>query len=198
MPLKNKLFSISLAVFLLCTVSTSFAESFVVERDLVFIADKGLVAKDLHTGHLNQCAAPPLLDPDGNDVTSLLNTATDVVIYHDYAIVAVQREDSAGNLFTDTITVDVSSCFENKAVAVNECVSTVDMKKGLLIIPCVGINGSVVTVHMDRRGQSSNWEVSFLQNNPNMRHYYNHHYFDHDHDDDDDDDHKHKGKGKNK
>ncbi len=196
MSLKNKLISMPLAVFLLCTVNFSFAENVAVERDLVFIADKGLVAKDIHTGHLNQCVAPPLLDPDGNDVTSLLNTAKGVVIYHDYAIVAVQREDSAGNLYTDTITVDVSNCFENRTVAVNECVSTVDMKKGLLIIPCVGINGSVVTVHMDRRGQSSNWEVSFLQDNPNMRNYYNHHYFDHDHDDDDDDDHKHKGKKK--
>ncbi len=204
MPLKNKLFTMPLAAFLLCAASTSFAESFAVEGDLVFIADRGLVAKDLHTGHLNQCVAPPLLDPDGNDVTDLLSTATDVVIDHGYAIVAVHPEDSEGNPFIDTITVDVSNCFEDEVIPVNECISTVDMKKGLLIIPCVEIDGSVVTVHMDRRGKSSNWEVSFFQDNPNMRRYYNHHYFgddhdhdhDHDYDDDYDDDHKHKNKNR--
>lgn len=182
--LKNKL-CLTAAIVLLCMTSTALAESVVIKRDRIFIADRGLVVKNLGTGQINQCTAPPLLDPAGHDVTHLLHTATDVVIKHDYAVVTVHPQDSNGNPFVDTVTVDVSNCFEVKTVNVDACISTVDIQQGLMIIPCVEINGSYVTVHMARRGKSENWEVTFLGDNIHINNYKHHH---HDDDDDDDDD----------
>lgn len=185
--LRNKIFSTLISVSLLCAASAAFAESVAVKHNQIFIADKGLVVKNLLTGQPNQCTAPPLLDPSGNDVTRLLGTATDVVINRDYAIVTVHPVDNQGNTLTDTITVDVSKCFEQKTIPVKECISTVDLNRGVLIIPCVEINNAIVTVYMDRRGNSSNWEVTFFQNNATMANYSSD-------DDDDDDDRKNKGK----
>ncbi len=191
--LRNKIFPALISASLLCAANAVFAESVAVKQDQIFIADKGLVVKNLLTGQLNQCTVPPLLDPSGNDVTRLLDTASDVVIKRDYAIVTVHPVNNQGNTLTDTITVDVSKCFAQKTVPVKECISTVDLNRGVLIIPCVEINGSIVTVHMDRRGNSSNWEVTFFQNNANMANYSR----DDDDDDDDDDDNDRKSKGKN-
>ncbi|MCP5245838.1 MAG: hypothetical protein H6937_07775 [Burkholderiales bacterium] len=185
-PQNNKWFSTALAIIvLLCTASLAFADSVTIKRDRIFIADGGLIVKNLQTGALNQCTAPPLLDPAGNDVTNLLNTATDVVIKHDYAIVTIHPLDSEGNPFVDTVTVDVAHCFEVKNVTVDQCISTVDIRQGLMIIPCVEVNGSYVTVHMDRRGHSDNWEVTFLGANIHMNDYNKHQYDDDHHDDDD-------------
>lgn len=189
--LQNKIFSIVLGTSLLWTANTVLAESVAIKYDQVFIADKGLVVKDLLTGQLNQCTTPPLLDSAGNDVTNSLATATDVVIKRNYAVVTVHPVDSQGNTATDTVTVDVSKCLEKKTIPVKECISTADLDKGVLTIPCVKINGSIVTVNMDRRGNSSNWEVSFFQNNSNMANYSN------DDDDDDKDDESNKDKSKN-
>lgn len=189
--LRNKIFSTCIAASLLCTASTVFAESVAVKFNQIFIADKGLVVKNLLTGQLNQCTASPLLDPAGNDVTSLLATATDVVIKRNYAIVTVHPLDSQGNALTDTITVDVSKCLEQKTIPVKECISTVDLDRGVLTIPCVQVNDSIVTVSMDRRGNSSNWEVTFLQDNANMVN-----YSDASNDDEEDDDDKNKQKGR--
>ncbi len=183
-----KLFNL-LVILLLCIIANiAWAESVVVKRDRIFIADGGLIAKDLHTNAPLQCTAPPLLDPVGNDVTDLLDTATDVVIKHDYAIVTVHPEDSEGNPFVDTVTVDIANCFEVKTVTVDECISTVNIRQGLLVIPCVDVNGSYVTVHMDRRGKSDNWKVKFLGDNRYITQYKHRHYNDdYDYDDDDDD-----------
>ena len=183
--LRNKNFSTLIFVSLLCAASVVFAESVAIKHNQIFIADKGLVVKNLLTGQPNQCTAPPLLDPSGNDVTSLLGTATDVVINRDYAIVTVHPIDNQGNTLTDTITVDVSKCLDQKSIPVKECISTVDLDKGVLTIPCVKVNNSIVTVNMDRRGNSSNWEVTFFQNNSTMANYSEE---DDDEEDDDDDD----------
>lgn len=169
--LRNKIFSTCIATSLLCATSTIFAESVAIKYDQIFIADKGLVVKDLLTGQLNQCTTPPLLDPAGNDVTASLATATDVVIKRNYAIVTVHPLDSQDNALTDTVTVDVSKCLVQKTIPVKECISTVDLDRGVLTIPCVKINDSIVTVNMDRRGDSSNWEVTFFQDNANMANY---------------------------
>ena len=194
-PQKNKWFFTTLAIsVLLCTASVVFADSVTIKRDRIFIADGGLIVKNLQTGALNQCTAPPLLDPAGNDVTDLLSTATDVIVKHDYAIVTIHPLDNEGNPFVDTVTVDVTNCFEVKTVTVDQCVSTVDIRQGLMIIPCVEVNGSYVTVHMDRRGRSDNWEVTFLGDNIHMNDYKHKHgkhkhdkYDDYDHHDHDDD-----------
>jgi len=187
MPLQNSYYTKPLNLLfisiLFCTIANfTWAESVVVKRDRIFIADGRLIAKDLHSNLPLQCTAPPLLDPFGNDVTNLLGTATDVVIKDDYAIVTIHPEDSNGNPFVDTVTVDVANCFEVKTLTVDECISTVNIQQGLLIIPCVDVNGSYVTVHMDRRGNSDNWRVKFFGDNHHITRYKHRH-----HDDDDED-----------
>ena len=83
---------------------------------------------------------------------------------------------------TDVVIVDTTSCLVpvDDVVDVAECISTVDLDEGVLIIPCVQVGGDVVTVHMEQRGNSSNWEVSFLGANIN--------FDNHDDDDDSEDD----------
>lgn len=51
--------------------------------------------------------------------------------------------------------------------------STVGLDKGVLIIPCIKINDSIVAVSMDRRGNSSNCEIAFFRDNSNMANYSN-------------------------
>lgn len=167
MLIKKLIFLLIFSIpILIGNISVIYAESIAVKGDLVFIANKGLIAKNLSDGQVNQCLAAPLLGPEKNDVTNLLQTATDVVIDGDYAVVTIHPETDAGPA-VDAVAVDVSSCFLSKdTVPVQECISTVNLDSGVLIIPCVNINGSIRTVHMDRRGNSSNWEVSFLGDNP--------------------------------
>ena len=71
---------------------------------------------------------------------------------------------------TDVVIVDTTSCLVpvDDVVDVAECISTVDLDEGVLIIPCVKVGVDVVTVHMEQRGNSSNWEVSFLGANINF------------------------------
>ncbi len=158
--------------FLFGYINATFAESVAVKGGLIFIADGGLMAKNLSDGQVNQCVAEQLLALEGSPVTALLQTATDVTIDDGFAVVTVEiQTDSDGNpldeSMTDAVAIDVSSCLvTSKEVDVQECISTVDLDQGVLIIPCVEIEGSVNTVHMERRGSSSNWEVSFFGDNP--------------------------------
>ncbi len=158
----------SLPLFFL-SMHSSFAESVAVEGDLIFIADKGLVVKNISDGTVNQCLASPFLDPLGTDVTGLLATAKDVVIEDVYAIVTVETTTDLGPV-DDVVIVDAANCFVpvDDVVDVTECISTVDLDEGVLIIPCVEVGDDVVTVHMEQRGNSSNWEVSFLGANINF------------------------------
>ncbi|GKS69387.1 hypothetical protein W03_13910 [Nitrosomonas sp. PY1] len=160
-----------LIVILSCINSTVFGDSIAIKDNQIFIADKGLTAKNLLTGQSNQCLIPPLLDPSGNDVTNLLSTATDVVIKRNLAVVTTHPTNDQGNTTTDTVIVDVSKCLDKKNIPVKECISTVDMEKGVLTIPCVKFNDNYLTVNMDRRGNSSNWEVTFLKDNTTMTGY---------------------------
>ncbi|MFZ1853091.1 MAG: hypothetical protein WAU15_12910 [Nitrosomonas sp.] len=172
MTLSRKLLlSTSLTISAFCFTSTLFAESVAIKDDQIFLAAKGLTVKNLLTGQTNQCLAPPLLDQNGNDVTNLLSTATDVVIKRTFAVVTIHPINDQGNAGTDTVIVDVSKCLDKKTIPVKECISTVDMDKGLLTIPCVKFNDTYLTVNMDRRGNSSNWEVSFTKDNANMNSY---------------------------
>lgn len=188
MPIKKLIFQVVLLLsFLIGNISVIFAESVAVKGDLVFIADGGLVAKNLSNGQINQCLTAPLLGPEDNDVTDLLQTATDVAIDGDFAVVTVHPETEAGPV-VDVVTVDISSCLvPSDTVDVEECISTVDLDAGVLIIPCIEIDGSINTVHMDRRGNSSNWEVSFFGDNPALDNFQFDDDDDGDNDDDDDD-----------
>ena len=131
------------------------------------------MAINLLDGQPNQCVADQLLTLEGTPASALLQTATDITVDDGFAIVTVESTtDMDGNLLdegtmTDTVDIDVSSCLDtSEDVDVQECISTVDLDQGVLIIPCVEIEGSVNTVHMEQRGNSSNWEVSFFGDNP--------------------------------
>jgi hypothetical protein len=191
MQSKSLMLSLILSLaFLFGYINTTFADSVAAKGGLIFIADGGLIAKNLSDGQVNQCVADQLLALEGSPVSALLQTATDVTIEDGFAVVTVQTQtDSDGNPLdepmTDAVAIDVSSCLATiDEVDVQECISTVNLDQGLLIIPCVEINGSVNTVHMDRRGNSSNWEVSFFGDNPALDNI----ELDDDDDDDDDDD----------
>jgi hypothetical protein len=169
---KLLLSSLLSASFLFGCINLATAESVAVKGGLIFIADGGLIAKNLSDGQVNQCVADQLFALEGSPVSALLQTATDVTIDDGFAVVTVHTQsDSDGNPLddpiTDAVAIDVSSCIApTEVVDVQECISTVDLDQGLLIIPCVEIEGSVNTVHMERRGNSSNWEVSFFGDNP--------------------------------
>lgn len=156
----------------------------------IFIADRGLIVKDLGTGLVvNNVCSPNgrWYDPAGHDVTALLDTATDVIVRHNYAVVTVHPLDGEGNPFVDTVTVDLTDCLAIRVVDVDECIATVDLEGGFMTIPCVAYNGGYLTVQMNRRGRSSNWEVHTFGDNVHLNHYHGHRYR-HDDDDDDDDD----------
>lgn len=165
------------------------AENVAVQGNLALIADGGLIAKNILTGEVNACFADGHFAPDGvTNVTDLLTTASAVSISANNAVVTYDIFDQSVppvQTGIDVVTVDITSCLATTDVVVDvqECISTVDLDEGVLIIPCVEINGEVVTVHMEQRGNSSNWEVSFLGANLN---------FGSDDDDDDDHDHDHK------
>lgn len=101
--------------------------------------------------------------------------------------------DAENNPVVDTVTVDLTGCLDHKVMTVDECVATVDLHEGFMNIPCVEYNGGYLTVKMNRRGHSQNWEVHTFGDNINMNHYHGYHHDDnHDDDyDDDDDDHHH-------
>ena len=168
---KTRLASVLSAFLILGGINSASAESVVVKGGLIFIADGGLIAKNLPDGQVNQCVANQLSALEGSPVSALLQTATDVTIADGFAVVTVKTQsDSDGNLLddpiTDAVAIDVSSCLVTVGeVDVQECISTVDLDQGLLIIPCVEIGGKVNKVHMERRGNSSNWEVSFFEGN---------------------------------
>lgn len=174
---------LSASLFVLGTQAV-LAEKIAVVGDLAFIADKGLTVKNISTGLPNACLAAPYLDPQGVALPAgALLTATDVVIKDNNAVVTVTTDTGV-----DIKAVDVTACVKAaQPVDVTECISTVNLKEGLLIIPCVEVDGKVVTVHMEQRGNSSNWEVKFLGDNVN---------FSHDDDDEDDDDDSQNGKRK--
>lgn len=183
--MKKSILSILCAVSLFASaVPSVFADKVAVVGDLVFIANGSVTVKNISDGLANQCLASPLVDILGNPVAN----ATDIVIAGSNAIVTASATVE-GVSTTDAAIVDISSCLTAQAtVPVTECISTVDLNEGLLIIPCVEVDGKVVTVHMEQRGNSSNWEVKFLGDNINFK--------DDDDDEEDDDDNDNKDKHK--
>lgn len=184
--MKKIILSIALSVlFLFGNVSLVSAGKVATEGNLALIADGGLVAVGVYEDLPEACfAGGILLDQLGAEIAAeALVDATDVVIDGDYAVVTIDPEDPL--ILTTIVTVDITSCMAitDVIVDVQECISTVNIEEGELTIPCVEINGKVVTVEMERRGNSDNWEVSFLGANPNFGSGDD----DHDHDDEDDD-----------
>ncbi len=160
------------ASFLFGHVSLVSADNVAVQGNLALVADGGLVARDIVSGDANACFADGHFAPDGvTNVSDLLATSTDVAIVANNAVVTYDvLDENLDKIGIDIVTVDITSCLEisDVVVDVQECISTVNIEEGELTIPCVEINGDVVTVEMVRRGNSDNWEVSFLGANPNF------------------------------
>ena len=171
----KKLIPAVLLIMTFCfwSVSSTFAETVVVEGDKIFIADGGLSVLNVTDGLPADCVK----DLDLVDVVG----ATDVVIVDGKAFVTI---GDAGSV--DVVIVDVSSCLLDD-VDVEECFATVDFDTGKMEIPCIEVDGVVYTVRMDQRGNSMNWEVSFVGINGELLNYRRNGGGDDDDDDDGDD-----------
>lgn len=171
------------AVFLVSPLflgtQSSFAESVAVAGGSVFILDSStptapqIIVKNIDAT-TNTCSPIPVTLIGGTK-------ATDIVIKDGTAVVTTETT-AAPPVATDVVFVDVSSCLPAQTNPAN-CAATVDLNEGSLVIPCVQIGEETYEVHMERRGSSSNWEVSFAGPNPLFTH-----NGDDDEDDDDDDD----------
>lgn len=170
------------AVFLVSPLflgaQSSFAESVAVAGGSVFILDSftpaapQIIVKNIDAT-ANTCS--PI------SVPLIVGTkATDIVIKDGTAVVTTETT-AAPPVATDVVFVDVSSCLPAQTNPAN-CAATL-LNEGSLVIPCVQIGEETYEVHMERRGSSSNWEVSFAGPNPLFTH-----NGDDDEDDDDDDD----------
>ncbi len=139
----------------------AFAESVAVEDDKIFIVD-GYEFKVLNLADKSPADCSDDLDSD--ELAAVVG-ATDVVIADGKAIVTV---DDAGSV--DVVIVDVSSCLFDDFV-VGDCFATVDLDAGILEIPCVYVDDVVYTVKMNQRGDSMNWEVSFVDRSEKLLNY---------------------------
>ena len=150
--------AVFLTIFMALSTGHVFAEAVVVEGDKIFIADDTLSVLNLDDGQAADCS----------EALDTVSGATDVVISDDgNAIVTV---GDAGSISVEI--VDVSDCLDGTSdVDVDECVATIDLEDGSIEIPCVYHNGVVYEIEMDQRGNSSNWEISFVDGNNNMLDY---------------------------
>ncbi len=147
------------------SIPVASAEKVAVVEDLVFIANNSISVRNISDGLANQCLASPLLDIQGRPVTH----ATDIVIKGNDAIVTTSTLDANGAPVIDVVIVDVFSCLKTQLGSTN-CAASVDLDEGSLVIPCVKLGSDVYEVHMERRGNSSNWEVNFSGKNPIFSH----------------------------
>lgn len=190
--MKKLILSFVLSIsFLFGSVGLASANNVAVQGNLALIADGNLLARNILTGDTNICFSDGHFAPAADretkvSVSDLLATATDVAIEANNAVVTYDvLDENLDKIGIDIVTVDITSCLgiNDVVVDVQECISTVNIEEGELTIPCVEINGEIVTVEMERRGNSDNWEVSFFGANLNFG------SGDHDDDDHDDDDH---------
>ena len=130
-----------------------FAGPTAVQEGIAFTANGSTlnVASVTDSGLPEGCAA-------SHDITS--GNAIDVVLSDGYAIVTSTDGDNNNTITT----FDVSACLsgsESDPVE-DSCTeaASVDLNSGKLHIPCLQLNGEYFNVYMDRRGKSSNWEVS--------------------------------------
>lgn len=177
----KKLIPAVLLIMTFCfwSVSSAFADAVVVEGGKIFIADDDVTVLTLDGTFLDP------LDPDSDCLGALVDLAalagaTDVVIDDGMAIVTFGAPGSV-----DVEIVDVSCLLDY--VDVEECFATVDFDTGKMEIPCIEVDGVVYTVRMDQRGNSMNWEVTFVDKNDNLLNYRRKGGDDDDEDGDDDD-----------
>lgn len=183
--MKRKVLSITCAVSMLATATPSvLAENVAVQGDAVFIVDNSvagsqIVVKNLTDGTKNACLSDASLNLLG---LSTDTTATDIDIKNTTAVITTYNSTS---LVTDIKLVNVAGCVTTPTIPVKECITTVN--NGLLTIPCVQYNGQILSVVLEQRGNSMNWE---LKSSPILNDTFKGYKVDDDSEDDDKDDDK--------
>ena len=136
--------------FLFLSAGPIFAEAVVVEEDKIFVADGGLTVLNLSDGSTAECSADLDTVTDATDVV-VTNGATAVVTVDDGVSIGVEI-------------VDVSSCLVGAEACEGD--ATVDLIEGVMDIPCLDAGDKIYNIHMERRGDSMNWEVTIIDGVP--------------------------------
>ncbi|MCP5244595.1 MAG: hypothetical protein H6937_00990 [Burkholderiales bacterium] len=174
-------FTLSLVLF---GAQASFAENLVVKNGVVFIADGGLVVKDLNG--VEVCTPESLVD---------LSSATDVVVQEDsagyVAVVTIHPPIDPAvpeETMADFAVVDVTACFPEvvvdpvEEVVVDDCYAYLD--GDTLNIPCILIGEDIISAVFTQNGGSQNWKAHGAFKNETVS---GHHHERHGHDDGDND-----------
>lgn len=141
----------------------AFAEAVEVEGGKIFIADGIVRVLNLSDGEPAECFSAAFAG---------IENAISVEVEGDKAVVTVDTGEGI-----DVVIVDLSTCLPDQdepadePVDISECVSTIDLDKGTIEIPCVYLNDVVYKLKMEQRGNSSNWQVSFADENADMLNY---------------------------
>ncbi|MGV8712472.1 MAG: hypothetical protein ACWA6R_07975 [Nitrosomonas sp.] len=155
--MKKKIGLITCAVSMLATeIPSVFAENVAIQDDVVFIVENSLagsqiVVKNLADNTNNACLSDAGLNLLGLNADT---KATDIAIKNTTAVVTTYNSAS---LATDVKLVNVSGCMTAPPIPVTECITTIS--NGLLTIPCVQYNGQILSVILEQRGNSMNWEL---------------------------------------
>ncbi|SNX60490.1 hypothetical protein SAMN06296273_1957 [Nitrosomonas ureae] len=152
-------FALSIACALSLVVSgiqSAFAENVATVGDTVFILDNPasgspqLIASILNA---DSTTSPNLCFSGQSSLDLGLGEgilATDITVNNGTAIITTTSTDVPGGV----IFRDVSSCIAANSI----CMATVN--GSLLTIPCVQYNNQVLTVVLEQRGNSMNWELT--------------------------------------
>ena len=157
-------------------VQASFAESLVVKNGVVFIADGGLIVKDLDG--IEVCTPESLVD---------LSSATDVIVQEDgegyIAVVTIHPPIDPAipeETMTDFAVVDVTACFPEvvvdpvEEVVVDDCYAYLD--GDTLHIPCILFDEDIISADFTQNGGSHNWKAHGVFKNETVSgHHHGHH-----------------------
>jgi hypothetical protein len=149
----------------IAAASPALGDAVYAKGDWALLADGDLFVIDLDNG-------PTTL------VTGTVNAATDVTVANCRAVVTTTDGSGASGVevidlpfalpavLPDVVADDaIADLCPNDVVIVDpdECRASFDPTSNVLIIPCVDTFGGRYTARMARRGNSNNWEVTFLE-----------------------------------
>ena len=189
-----KKFTLSVAcilAFIFLGAQASFATSVAFKEGKVFIADGGLVVRDLDQLDVTEICVPGA-DPE------VLSTATDVEIisvagaYSALVTVHPIVDDTTDPVTTvaDFVVVGIAdACFPevvvdpSEDVVVDDCYAYLD--GDTLHIPCILLGDDVISAVMTQNGGSQNWKAHGAFKNETVSGHHHRHKGKHDDDDDD-------------
>lgn len=159
---KIKLLAVLSLSFFLGHASLVSAEVVAVKGNLALILENVDASTILNAAPVT---AEPLSDTCVSPIAvhDSLEGASAVVIEGDYAVVTFDPDVGDRSI----VAVDITSCLpEVDELDPLACVATVDIDEGEMTIPCIEANGETYNIQMERRGNSDNWEVSFVGVSP--------------------------------